>query len=513
MSKYGSVAAGHQLTAEAAYEVLKSGGNAFDAAMAAFFMACVAEPVLASPGGGGFLLAKTEKEPVLYDFFTQTPRQKIPHGTEFYPIEVDFGTVVQEFHIGLGAAAVPGVVEGIFKVHGELGTLPASELVKPAVASGRNGIPVKGIMPYLFKIVSPIYLASQEAKSLFESKESPGKVIGTGDTLKQTQLADFLENLALEGPDFFYRGPVANAIYEDCANEMGHLTQKDFDSYQVIRRKPLYNRYHNADIWTNPQPSLGGLLISLGLQLLQPFNLKQLSYGSNAYLDLLGKTMAITNAVKKNSIEGPPDSHRDALNAIDPALIKALQKIQDEHPVNPRGTTHISIIDRESQIATMTLSNGEGCGYIVPNCGFMLNNMLGEEDLNPAGFHLWKPNTRIASMMAPTIINQRNRQIATGSGGSNRIRSALLQIIINCVDYEMSIQDAVERPRVHFEHGIFNLESGFPTASLTHIKSQYMNTKIWPDSNLFFGGAHTVCRDQEGQFSGMGDPRRGGVCL
>ena len=141
----GAVAAGHSKTAETAAEILRAGGNAFDAAIAAFFTSCICEPALASLGGGGFLLAKDETgRAKVFDFFTHTPRSKsVNHAIDFYPVTVDFGSAQQEFHIGLGSCATPGAVSGVSTVHKSLGQLPMSELVQPALELARNGVIVE----------------------------------------------------------------------------------------------------------------------------------------------------------------------------------------------------------------------------------------------------------------------------------------------------------------------------------------------------------------------------------
>ena len=154
----GLVSAGHLETARAAQVILEAGGNAFDAAVGAAFAACAAEPVFTSLGGGGFLLARPAGRPeILYDFFVQTPRRRRPASEiEFYPIHADFGPTTQEFHVGLGSVATPGMIAGLFAIHGELGSLPIAEVVAPALRMAREGILVTDFQEYLFQVVRPI---------------------------------------------------------------------------------------------------------------------------------------------------------------------------------------------------------------------------------------------------------------------------------------------------------------------------------------------------------------------
>jgi len=151
----GIVAAGHPLTAQAASEILRAGGNAFDAALAALFASCVAEPVLASLGGGGFMLARQQgQSPLLYDFFTQTPRKKTAQeACDFYPIIADFGTAQQEFHIGMGAIATPGVIKGLFELHRDLCRLPLNLIIQPACEAAREGIEISTLQHYISELI------------------------------------------------------------------------------------------------------------------------------------------------------------------------------------------------------------------------------------------------------------------------------------------------------------------------------------------------------------------------
>jgi gamma-glutamyltranspeptidase/glutathione hydrolase len=180
------------------------------------------------------------------------------------------------------------------------------------------------------------------------------------------------------------------------------------------------------------------------------------------------------------------------------------------HPLATRGTTQISVIDRWGNAASLTLSNGEGCGHVLPGTGIMLNNMLGEEDLNPEGFNHWVEDVRVSSMMAPTLAEHARRLIALGSGGSNRLRTAILQTLSNLVDFDMSAAEAVSAPRIHLERGRISIEPGFAAGAVRALIDHWPDHHLWHEPNLFFGGAHTVVYDGS-RFTGAGDPRRGGI--
>ena len=186
----GAVAAGHPATAEAAAWVLETGGNAFDAAMAGLCAACVAEPVLTSLGGGGFLLAhQGGGMNTLYDFFVQTPlRKRSVSELDFYPILADFGTAQQEFHIGMGSIATPGIIKGLLQIHSELGTLPMREIVLPAVDFARNGIVLNRLQAYIFRVVAPVYLSTRGARRIYSSSRIDDSLAVEGEQLRQPEL-------------------------------------------------------------------------------------------------------------------------------------------------------------------------------------------------------------------------------------------------------------------------------------------------------------------------------------
>ena len=199
----GIIAAGHPLTAEAAEHMLRAGGNAYDAVLAAMCAAFATEPVLSSPGGGGFLLAQPASgAPRLYDFFVHTPARRRPESElDFYGIIADFGAAQQEFHIGRGTVTVPGVIRGLFEVQRDLCRLPMRDIVAPAIDYARHGVTVTAYQAYLFGVVQATFTCTEAVRAIFGSGVREGEPVGEGETLRQTELADVLETLALEGDD------------------------------------------------------------------------------------------------------------------------------------------------------------------------------------------------------------------------------------------------------------------------------------------------------------------------
>ena len=508
----GAVAAGHHKTAAAGIEMFRNGGNAFDAAVAAILASFVAEPMLTSAAGGGFLLAHTkENNNILFDFFTQTPRQKKSIGDlNFYPVDVNFGGAIQTFHIGLASIAVPGNLLGVFHVHQKLGRLPFHVVAEPAIHYAKNGIEISDFQAYCLNLLKPIIMASPESRKVYAPA---GKLLQVGDIVVMADLAAALTEFANNGAGEFYSGEIAHRLVKDCQESGGYLTIKDLENYRAIEREPLAINYRDRILLTNPPPSSGGTLMAFAFQLLSTIDLNKIEFGSDDHLQLLAHVMRLTNQARTDGYDADIYQPDIAEKFLSNKHFKPYEQELTEIVNKWGSTTHISVIDSEGNAASVTTSNGEGSGYVIPGTGMMVNNMLGEDDLNPAGFHNWPLNRRISSMMSPTIVLQDGQpEIVLGSGGSKRIRTAILQVISNLIDFEMPVAQAVESPRVHFENGIFHLEPGFNPEKVANATLPHGSEMVlWNQKNMFFGGVNTVITNLNGLTTGAGDPRRQGV--
>jgi len=525
----GVIAAGHPGTARAGARMLKLGGNAFDAVTAAAFASFVCELTLTSAGGGGFMTGyrRSTGEAILVDFFVNMPGRgtfrKV--GSEnFFPVQVNFGATHQEFYVGAASVAVPGGIAGLFEIHQRLGTLPFETVLEPAIELARGGITVNRHAAHLLALLEPILTLTEEGRSFMAPG---GKLLREGDRLILNAFADTLEELSRQGPDLFYRGAIARRIVRIVQEGGGLLTAKDLEAYRVMIRDPLSFRYRDVTILTNPPPSSGGVLIGLCLKMLEGISFSRDEFLTSRVLNAFVAAMQITNAVRESSVTGrtPDRKFSDILRSE--ARISEYQRLhqsilQGEASLpelqEPSGgsssTTQISVLDEEGNAASLTASNGEGSGLVIPGTGILLNNMLGEEDLHPTGFHDFPTGRRISSMMAPTIILRGAEPVfVLGSGGSNRIRSAITQSVMNLIDFQFNVEHAVSAPRIHWERGVLNREPGIPGSVATHL-CRPGRCVFWEKANLFFGGVHAVAYDPEtSTFSGAGDPRRGGAVI
>ncbi|MGH3985455.1 MAG: gamma-glutamyltransferase family protein [Pseudonocardiaceae bacterium] len=483
----GVVAAGHPLTAEVGASALRAGGNAVDAALAAMCASFVCEPLLTGLGAGGYMLVGAPGgDDVLLDFFVEAPgRGGDPlRRAELVPVSIVFGDVVQVFHVGAASVGTYGCPAGICAAHAEFASLPLAELVAPAVRLARKGVALNAQQAYILELLSPIIASSPEARALF-AKAPPRE----GEVLRLPDVADGLERLAVEGAAPFYTGEVAAAVCDWVGERGGMLSPADLAAYEAVPREPIDVPYRGLRVRTTPPPSAGGILIA-------------------AVLAELDREPAPPS--RERLVAAMVDAQRARTAAFMDSL--HLRGFQEEFLGARRGnTTHISAIDEHGWTCTTTVSNGSCSGVVVPGTGLHLNNMLGEADLNPSGFHLHPPGRRLPSMMAPTLVRRADGavELALGSAGSNRIRSAILQVISNVVDRGMGLAEAVDAPRLHWEDGVLYVEPGAEPTNLEGIVIARFN-----GPNVFFGGCQAVRRDPDsGRMVGAGDPRRGGAVI
>ena len=495
----GVVAAGHPLTAEAGAEVLREGGNAVDAAVAAVLASFAVESPLTGFGAGGFMMVSCGEETVLLDFFVAAPgKDGAERGAELVPVPVHFDAeTVQTFYVGPASCGVPGTAAGLELALGRFGSAPLAELVGAGVRLAREGAPVNAEQAYILAILEPIHSRLEGTRELYAPG---GRTLAEGDAFRFAELAEALERFGAEGAAPFYSGEVAAALSGFVTEHGGTLGPSDLAAYEAIEREPIRARFRGTEVLTNPPPSSGGILIAYCLALLERLGERsgpeQLVAAMGAANDARGEAFA--EALYGGGLE---------TSLLDPAAL-------DLAAGDLLGsTTHISVLDGSGMCASVTCSNGSGSGVLVPGTGVILNNMLGEEDLNPLGFHAIAPGRRVPSMMAPTVVLRDGEiELGLGSAGSNRIRSAIVQTVVRAVEEGMGAEEAVRAPRLHFEQGIVQAEPGVDDAGLSRIEARGVPVARRPAINLFFGGVQAVARDPEtGALSGGGDPRRGGA--
>ncbi|NOR25701.1 MAG: gamma-glutamyltransferase [Desulforhopalus sp.] len=503
MSRYDRsiVASGHQFVSEAAGEILDAGGNAFDAVVAAGFASAVAEPALTSLGGGGFIVGHSEKtgQDMFFDFFVDTPgrgRENDIFDPDFFGITVDFSGSSQDFHIGLGSVAVPGTLKGLLHIHKRLGRMNLADVIGPAKEIALQHR-LNEHRAHFLKLLYPIMTLTDRGRGIYEPG---GQYLVAGDNLKNPEMAEFLGQLSAEGAESFYFGDIAHQIDQEMKDSGGLLTAKDLAAYEVRERRPLAIQYRDSLFLTVPEPSMGGTLVGLSLSLLAAQPKKEYDWGSGEHLLNTVGLMKEVEKLREKGVTSPGVLQQYLQNQT--VLEESTQRIR----LFSRGTTHVSVADNRGNCASMTCSNGEGSGYFAPGTGVMLNNMMGEDDLHPDGFHSSEPGERVFSMMSPSLLLKEGHvQLVIGSGGSKRIRTAVSQVLNQVVDFSRPLQQAVDAPRLYLDGDCLQLEPGFSEMAVTAVKSK-LPVNLWPQKDVYFGGVHAVIPGAEG----AADPRRGG---
>lgn len=457
------IAASHPATAEAGLRVLRAGGTAADAAVAAVLTTCVAETVYTGLGGGGFATyfdAATGAVTCL-DFFVAVP------GTDgdraagpMLAVDVFFGGVPQVYSIGGASVAVPGVPLGCGEVHRRWGRLPWADLVAPALELARTGVPMPAAHARTLEACAPA-LAYGDGAAVYAPQ---GKLLLGGDLLFHPGLATALTALAAEGPALFHTGSYAPALVAAVRAAGGALGPRDLADYRVLET-PV------------DRATLG-------------------SYQIRARHDL-NRTVDTIEALPSDLTELPRPARTVAVAAA--LRDRGRQKIGD--------TTNVSVVDVDGNACVITTTMGLGAGVWLPGLGVNLNSMMGEGELITDDL---APGVRMSSNMCPLVVIDASGAlaVAAGSAGASRIRTALVDTLIGVLVDGLDMPAAIARPRFHVVDDMVHAEPGLPRAELAALVQAGWQVTEWPELDHYFGGVTAV-----GVGGAAGDPRRGGVGL
>jgi gamma-glutamyltranspeptidase/glutathione hydrolase len=371
-------------------------------------------------------------------------------------------------------------------------------------------------------LLEPLYFHTEEMRQIFQKN---GRMIHPGERLHIPHLADTLTDLAQEGEELVRNGRLAQAILADQQSNGGLLTAYDLEAYQVYKVQSIRLPYRDYEILLPPPSSTGGVLTAFTLKLMARFHVGQHRHGSANHLRLLFELMAATSRARP-FWDGWNDTlpAGEAINRfLRDDFIQVFQEqvqasLASRHaspvipePKGPPDTSHLSVIDGDGLAVSLTNTAGESAGYVVPGTGYIPNNMLGEADLHPNGFHTRAAGQRIPTMMTPTIVlKDGHTRLVVGSGGSIRIRSAILQVLSNLLDFGMVLNEAVNTARVHLEDGVLQCEAGYDAAAVNELEAMGYPVNRWQKRSIYFGGAHSVSRTENGRLVAAGDNRRGG---
>ncbi|HSJ40554.1 MAG TPA: gamma-glutamyltransferase [Xanthobacteraceae bacterium] len=469
----GLVVAQEQRAARIGIEILDRGGNAVDAAVAVGFALAVTYPRAGNIGGGGFMvihLAKTGEDAAI-DYRETAPAA----ATEKMFLDEKGEADPKKSRDSALSIGVPGTVAGLALAHEKYGSgkLTLAELIEPAITLARNGVEIVDDIADTLPLAQPRIARWQSSAPVFLN--SDGTVLMPGQDLLQPDLAITLRAIASDGPKGFYEGPVAEKIVAAVRKAGGIMTTEDMKNYRAILREPIRGTYRGYDIISMPPPSSGGVHLIEMLNILEGYDLAKLSREES--LHIIAEAMKRAYA-DRATFMGDPDAVKMPVAGLISKKYAAALRAQigqratpasDIHSGNPadfegQNTTHFSVIDRDGNAVsnTYTLNFSYGLGLVAEGTGVLLNNELDDFTSKPGtanayglvGYNanLPGPNRRPLSSMTPTIFLKDGKPfLITGSPGGSRIISTVLQIIVNVIDFNLAVDQAVSAPRIHHQ--------------------------------------------------------------
>jgi gamma-glutamyltranspeptidase/glutathione hydrolase len=533
VARNGMVASQEKLATRVGVDILKQGGNAVDAAVAVGFALAVTHPQAGNLGGGGFMLVHLSRsnQTIAIDYRETAPAAATRDMFLNERGEAD-PRKSRDSALGVG---VPGTVAGLALAHEKYGSgkFTLGDLMAPAIKLAREGFPVDDELADTLPRAQPRLARWPAAARIF--LKSDGVALGRGERLVQADLAASLEAIAAGGPRAFYQGPIADKIVASLRANGGIMTRDDLKNYRAIERPIVRGSYRGYEVVSMPPPSSGGVHLIQILNILEGFALRELGAGAAATLHLMIEAMKPAYADRAEFL-GDPDvvtvpvagltSKRYAAEqrlAIDPERARPAQSVRAGNPAAREGdnTTHFSVIDRDGNAVanTTTLNFFYGLGLVADGTGILLNNELDDFAAKPNAPNAFGlvggaanapgSNKRPLSSMAPTIVFRDGRVVlVTGTHGGSRIITTVLQVILNVVDHQMNIAEAVAAPRIHHQWLPDEVvaEHGLSPDTIRLLEARGHGIVV----GRTFGSANSILVTPEG-LTGAADPRQRGT--
>jgi gamma-glutamyltranspeptidase / glutathione hydrolase len=521
------VSSAHPLASAAGIEVLKEGGNAVDAAAATSLALGVVAPAFSGIGGGGFfMIHPNDGETVYLDYREVAPLKSTPG---MFPSDSEGEAEGFANSMGYAAVGVPGTVAGLWTAVEKYGDLKFSKVAEPAIRLARRGFVIN---PFLgFIMANNVDNALQKFRRFKESGKEwlkDGKPYRKGERKTSPRYADILEAVAEGGPPAFYDGELARSIGQDMAANGGLVSEKDLRNYTVKERKSVKGTYKGYEVNAMPPPSLGGLAIVEVLNMLEDIDLPGMGLNSAETIAAMARALSLAWPDLKAKVADPSftDVDVDLLSSKSHAQKLWFRaggrgSIQDQGVGGQNWTTHLSVIDKERNVAALTesLECYFGSGVIVPGTGFFLNDTMHDFDTKPGGINSVAPGKRPVSSMTPTLLLKDGEPfLVAGSAGGPRIVTATLQTILNVVDHSLDVNQAVDSPRIHYQgSGPIRVESRVRPAVRKKLGTMGYETQLpnyvqmKPGFDVYFGGVHAIMVGKRGELRGAADGRRQGA--
>ncbi len=525
------VASNHPLASAAGVEALTRGGNAIDAAVATLFALSVVEPMMVSPFGAGFFVIRDGRSGaiVTIDGYATVPAAARPDLFEPVPGSLDYETVGRENDVGHRAVATPGALKGWAHAVARYGRLPLATLIAPAIRQAAEGFPASAYLVQLIEESREVLARFPASAEVFLPGGRPPAV---GGRIVRADYARTLRQIAEEGAETLYTGALARAVADDMAANGGLITLEDLAAYQVVERAPVRGGYRGHEIVSMAPPSSGGTHVAQLLNLLEDFPLGRgdLAFGEPAYAHLLAEALKVAFADRRRYMADPDrvavpvewltskGYAAERRRGIDPARARDHAAGESAAVATFLGgeganTTHCTTIDEEGTIvsATQTLNSAFGSKVTVPGTGMLLDNCMVLMDPTPGRTNSIAGGKRILSSMSPTIVLRDGAPLmALGTPGGKRIFAAVTQAILNVIDHGMTLQEAVEAPRLWTQGAELEVEDIFPDLDrlLAGLRQRGHDVKPVPK---VAGGMNGVLVDGEGLLHGAACWRADGV--
>ncbi|MCG8602766.1 MAG: gamma-glutamyltransferase [Verrucomicrobiales bacterium] len=528
IGKNGIVASQEKLASAIGVKVLKDGGNAVDAAVAVAYSLAVTLPKAGNIGGGGFMLVHSAEDgkTYAYDFREMAPAAS--SRDMYLDEEGDVDRTRARF--SPQSVGVPGTVRGLSVALDKFGTKPLKELIAPAIALARDGIAVSpGLAADLISYEKKLKSSPTIAEVFYKENGEP---YGLGDTLVQADLAWSLEQIAEQGESAFYEGMIAEKLVAFMEEEGGLMTAKDLKSYRVAEREPVTSTYNGYEIISMPPPSSGGVHLIQMLNALENTSLKEMGHNSAQSIHHLAEVMKYAYADRSEHLGDPDYTEvplrwltskqygKEIYERIRPEITTPSSEIKPGKPVEYESeeTTHFSVMDKAGNAVslTYTLNFSFGSLQMAPGTGFLLNNEMDDFSAKPGvpnGLGLIggeanaiEPGKRPLSSMTPTmVLKDGEPYLVTGSPGGGKIITAVLQTVLNVIEYDMNIAEASSLPRVHHQWMPDELgcESGISIDTLNILKKWDHPVK----ATKTLGSTQSLMKVGD-RFEGYSDPRR-----
>ncbi|MEO0575163.1 MAG: gamma-glutamyltransferase [Pseudomonadota bacterium] len=494
-----AVATSSALAADAARDVIRAGGNAVDAAIAAVLVTMNTEPGVCALAGGAFVtIWPSASTPVTIDGYVAVPGLDATQSTAtgFEEIRLAYGGGVTTT-IGAASVAVPGALAALDAAREHYAALPLADLMAPSIAACRDGFPLsRACHTYLTHSSRSVFGHSDNSRDALHPDGGP--LIDVGAPVHIAHLADSLQQIAEEGADSFYRGALAKTIARHVQARGGRLSLADLDQFEASVRPALCVPVGDWKLALNPPPAVGGSMLGAIITGL---------HQGHSVQDMLRATWQYRRGVLDFS---------DQLSADCQQLLQMAHAATLPGMRQSASTVHTSAVDSDGLACAITASAGYGSGEVAEGTGLWLNNCLGELELNRRGLAAGPPGSRLPSNMAPSAARSATSTLAIGSPGADRITSAMASVLARILLHDEPLQQAIDAPRLHIDVGYDAKDSRFVETLCTEpgvqIDAHDMQVRAFDAKGMYFGGVGATLLQDDRLFAAA-DPRRAGATV